>query len=428
MENVIQPYDWGSRTGISSIMGRPDASGPEAEMWMGSHAKAPSLLPELEKTLLDVIREDPSGTIGERAQALNPPGDEPAQLPFLFKILAAEKGLSIQAHPDREGAAWGFAQEEEAGIDRRAPNRNYRDRNHKPELIYALEPFYGLCGFREFEEIAAEMRGLHRWLEKTGASVECLEITEQTHQFYDDPVSDNLRIWFTSVSNLLLEGHEEARKEFIDAVSRYARTKWIETQNSGRSERHNRYWWVLDLLRQFPGDPGAAGALYLNLFALEPGEALFLGARVLHAYLHGTGIEIMANSDNVLRAGCTVKHVDPAELARVLEFQAGRPSRVEPSSEGPLKRFVTPAGEFELCRIAMNRETPVIVTLQGSPAVVLVIEGAVEVIPANAEAIALAGGASCFVTAAERDLRFSGEGTLFAAALPGALHATGGIA
>ena len=167
MANPIQQYHWGSRQAIAEIQGRPvPTDQPEAELWMGTHPKAPSFVVRQvteaghssnRTSLIDVLREQPD-LIGKRAPELLPPGETEPGLPFLFKILAAEKALSIQAHPDLARAAAGFDRDEAAGIEASAAERNYRDRNHKPELICALSDFYGMAGFRQIGRASCRER------------------------------------------------------------------------------------------------------------------------------------------------------------------------------------------------------------------------------------------------------------------------------
>jgi mannose-6-phosphate isomerase len=253
-----------------------------------------------------------------------------ARLPFLLKVLAAERPLSLQAHPTEAQARAGFADEERRGIPRDAPNRNYRDSAHKPELLCALTPFDALCGFRPIDEIqrifhalaVPELRGC---LAKLGAR----------------PDETGLALMFRS----LLQLPVERAVPVVDKVVEACRTR-LDEKAFGPAARY-----AVQLDKLYPNDIGVVVALMLNLVRLEPGEAIYLGAAQLHAYLHGVGIEIMASSDNVLRGGLTNKHVDAAELERILEFgQSSTPveilrGRAIDSCE---REYVTPAREFRL--------------------------------------------------------------------------------
>jgi mannose-6-phosphate isomerase len=265
-------------------------------------------------------------------------------LPFLLKILAAEKGLSIQAHPSKIQAEEGYARENEANIPLDAPHRNYRDTNHKPELICALSDFWGLRGFRPISAIALELELLCDRSEYLRSALGLLleELLERSD-------TDSWRRTFLQL--LELGADRKGAGELVDAAAGLARDSGTGDPALGKVDRSDRYWWVLELQRQFPDDPGVLAPLYLNLIHLRPGEAAFLDARILHAYLYGGGIEIMANSDNVLRAGCTVKHVDITELGRVLTFEGDTPVPIRPEPGHAVSLYATPAAEFELMRV-----------------------------------------------------------------------------
>lgn len=449
MENAVRSYAWGSTTLLPSLRGglgttgsppsegpRAESAQPEAEVWMGSHPGAPSTLIDAtgRRFPLDLLcREQPAEILGTEALALLPPGEPEPGLPFLFKILTAAQGLSIQAHPSRDQAARGFAREEAAGIPHDAPHRNYRDRNHKPELICALSHFWGLRGFRPHTEIARDLQPVVALLGElartAGASEACVPLLRAFDAFLAHPDAERWEICF---GELLHAGENSAtRALLVEAGERVARgaldSPMGETEEM---ERDNRHWWVGELLRQFPGDPGALAPFYLELVHLSPGEAIYLDAGLLHAYLYGAGVEIMANSDNVLRSGCTPKHVDSAELQAVLTFAASPSGLIAPqraAAEGCLiERFETPAAEFELVRVTTRDEpAQLVLHLAPGPAVLLALdrvtvrEGAQ---PAEERAWHLAPTESLFVdhrtTAVTVDL--PAHGHLFVAALPGA--------
>lgn len=318
LANPVQEYAWGSRSSIARLIGEPvPTARPQAELWMGAHPKAPSrvLVDGGDATLDEWIRRDPVSILGPRAAV-----EFSGRLPFLFKVLAAAMPLSIQAHPDLEQAREGFERENEASIPLDAPERNYRDPNHKPELICALTPFWALNGFRP---------------------------PEQTRRLVDALGLESMR----SLATLELEtffrelmGMEHGRRRRIVG----------EASSAARSlaTRDAAFDWMVRFQLEFPDDPGVLSPLLLNLVRLEPGQAMALPARRLHAYLDGTGIEIMANSDNVLRGGLTVKHVDVPELLRVLSFEPSDPGVMEPErvSETELV-YRSQAREFELAVI-----------------------------------------------------------------------------
>src|SRR6266540_2262539 len=278
LDNPVQNYAWGSRTAIADLLGRPAPGGrPEAELWIGAHPQAPSRLaavpgplgrdgvPGGPRTLDALIRSAPEAMLGPEAVRR-----WAGELPLLMKMIAAAEPLSIQCHPNREQALAGFAREDAEGLPRDAPQRNYRDPNHKPELVVALTRFVGLKGFRPVEEIA---RGLGS-----------LEVPE------------------------LRAAAGAARRRGDDAA----------------------FSWMERLHAKYPGDIGVFAPLLLNLFELAPEDGLFLSAGELHAYLEGTAIEVMASSDNVLRGGLTPKHVDVPELLAVGAFRPSPPVVLRP--------------------------------------------------------------------------------------------------
>lgn len=404
MRNVVQNYAWGSTTMLQTIRGNGEpAAVPEAELWMGSHPRGPSRL---------VLGD---GTEKEIA---------PNSIPFLFKILTAEKGLSIQAHPHKTAAEEGYARENEAGIPLHAPQRNYRDTNHKPELVCALTDFWGLRGFRPVSAISSE---LERVIAHTVGVPD--EFKRLIGDLYDEPT---VHLWRRVFLNLL-KVREDATlcRALCAGAAEYAGSR------DGR-DRDDPYWWVLELQRQFPDDPGTLAPLYLNLVRLRPGQAMYLDAGTLHAYLYGAAVEIMANSDNVLRAGCTEKHVDIAEIGRILVFDRKetvviKPD-IKPDKEQPLWTYHTPAGEFELHRVVLPAEGSVRLVHKRGPVVVLAVGGAVG-LSSGDQSLTVQPGHSAFLQLYRPDkpetveLAVVGEAAVgeaadhivFVAALPGAI-------
>jgi mannose-6-phosphate isomerase len=314
LDGVSRRYDWGSPSAIPQLLGVEPDGRPVAELWFGAHPDDPSPSPEHAASLEELIAADPQGLLGAAsAERFGP------RLPFLLKILAAEKALSIQVHPTRAQAQDGYAREEAAGIARDAAERNYRDPNHKPELLCALTPFDALCGFRPIEqtlELLAE-----------------LDLPELA--FVADLLrgEDGLRAAFTA----LLQ-HDDPRP-VVAAIARRA----------GAAQDGPLYAARL-AAQDAPDDVGVALTLLLNHVRLQPGEAIYLGAGNVHAYLRGTGVEIMANSDNVLRCGLTPKHIDIAELLAITEFAP----LAEPRWPGVGGRFEVPVPDFALSRIEVD--------------------------------------------------------------------------
>jgi mannose-6-phosphate isomerase len=374
LENPVRHYAWGSTTFIPGLLGRPPDGRPWAELWMGAHRSAPSLVVDDGHGIpLDtLLARDPERILG--ADTLRAHGPH---LPFLFKVLAADAPLSIQAHPDRARARAGWAKENAAGIPIDAPHRNYRDDNHKPELIVALTPFAALDGFRPPETIVAELASL---------GIDAL------HPLVERLRRDGLRTFFealmTTEGARVLDPVVEAMAHRTDARAR----------------------WVRELALRHPADVGALAPLYLELVELAPGQGLFLAARELHAYLHGAGLELMANSDNVLRGGLTPKHVDVPELLSTLRFEPGHPQVIEPS--GNPARYPTPTDEFALFRLELSDRATL--SARRSPAIVLCTEGRCEA----SGSMALTQGQSALLPADTPALDVEGRGTLWLAEVP----------
>lgn len=413
LDTVMQHYDWGQPGAISAMAGRPvtaDAP-PEAELWMGTHPRGMSIAATAEGAvpLGELVARSPEEMLGARARSISARSGTEEGLPFLLKILAAERALSVQAHPSRAQAVAGFDREERAGTPRDARDRNYRDRNHKPELLMALTPFAAMCGFRPLDELAEEMRAVTASIVAAGAR----GVAAALETFWTRPTWE---LW-RDIQPAILNPAASERETLAAGVAAYADVR-TTTPDAPASHR-DRYAWVGELMRQFPGDPGLLAPLVLNVLTLRPGEAVFLPEQTLHAYLHGVGVEIMANSDNVLRSGCTSKHVDAAELVDVVRFEALAPMRFAPG-----ERYAPPAEEFELRLVA--RATTV--RKSDGPAIVLALGGEVGVSTA-ATTVRLRPTESAFIphaTDAFAVAPSSNGARLAIAAIPGALDGDAG--
>lgn len=378
LTNTIRPYAWGSTTAIPALLGVAPTGEPQAEMWMGAHPGAPSRLDRGagETTLAAVIDADPERELGAAAVAKFGP-----RLPFLLKVLAAGAPLSLQVHPDLAQARAGFEDEERRGVPIDAGHRNYKDANHKPELICALTPFDGLCGFRPPAEAADLLEGL---------GVDSLK-----------PYVDLLRA----------HPEEAALREVLTAVLTADREEMSRTvaEAAAAAERlGGPYEAYAGLVHDYPGDPGVIAAMLLNHVRLQPGEAMFLGAGIPHAYLDGLGVELMANSDNVLRCGLTPKHVDVPELLKVVIFEPSAPGVLRPEGDGE-EVYETPIDEFRLSRHVLAPGGTARALPDATPQVLLCTAGA----PRVGE-LTLAPGESVFVPAGEKT-ELSGTGTVFRA-------------
>ncbi|MEW1634294.1 mannose-6-phosphate isomerase, class I [Streptomyces sp. NPDC093801] len=383
LTNTIRPYAWGSTTAIPALLGVEPTGEPQAEMWMGAHPGAPSRLDRGagETTLSAVIAADPEGELGSAAVAKFGPG-----LPFLLKILAAGAPLSVQVHPDLAQAKAGFEDEERRGVPIDAGHRNYKDANHKPELICALTPFDGLCGFRPPTEAADLLEGL---------GVDSLK-----------PYVDLLRA----------HPEEAALREVLTAVLGADRAEMAHTvaETAAAAERiGGPYAPYAGLVHDYPGDPGVIAAMLLNHVRLQPGEAMFLGAGIPHAYLDGLGVELMANSDNVLRCGLTPKHVDVPELLKVVVFEPSAPGVLRPEADGE-EVYETPIDEFRLSRFALAPGGAPHTLPDTTPQILLCTAGQCTARSAQAGELALVPGESVFVPAGET-VELSGNGTVFRA-------------
>ena len=379
------PYPWGSRTAIASLTGRATpSSGPEAELWMGAHPVAPSFIERAGErvSLTDAIARSPVSDLGARVvEELGP------RLPFLLKVLAAAEPLSLQAHPTLDQARAGFDDEERRGVPLSASNRNYKDPSHKPELLCALTPFTALSGFRRIEDTL-----------RLFAELDVAELRPMLEPLRASPNASGLASTFRALMTMPRESSAHVVDATLAACARKAATAFPRERALAAR-----------LAELYPGDIGIVSALLLELMHLEPGEAIYLDAGNLHAYLEGTGIEIMASSDNVLRGGLTKKHVDVPELLRVLDFGAGPARIVKPRAIDAYESiWDTPAREFRLSRIAVHA-APVTRTVTG-PEILLVVDGAV-----HAGDIALTAGASLFVPASTMSYTLLGDGTVFRA-------------
>lgn len=375
----VQDYSWGSTRWIPEFLGLPVVEGkPWAELWYGAHPKAPSLLEGKNIDLLQYLARDPEHLLGSRVVHIFGP-----QLPFLLKLLAAAEPLSIQCHPSRRQAEEGYQRENQLGLPLDSPQRNYKDPNHKPEILLALYPCTALCGFR------------------TPSSI--------MHQFQRlTPIVPPLRSFFP----FLEEGNLSAFYQAFLSLPKDTLGAWIHTckmyflQRLAEVTGEDR--WFCQLAERYPEDSGCFAPYYLNLVELSPGEGLFLKAGVLHAYLKGFGIELMANSDNVLRGGLTSKHMDREELLKVVLFEPEIPTvirafqkRIEAQVGACWEaQYPVPVGEFSLSMFQADKVVEGISLSVSGPEILLCVEGRWEVRNESASGgILLKRGEACFLDA-----------------------------
>jgi mannose-6-phosphate isomerase len=394
LKNTIQKYEWGSYTAIPELLGNGHpAATPQAELWMGAHPQAPSMVEtDGHPVPLDqLIEKFPSEILGKRVTERF--GN---RLPYLFKVLAAAKPLSLQAHPSLIQAEDGFRRENDLGIPLNAPHRNYKDDNHKPECICALTPFWALNGFRKIPD----MLSLFGLISPSGLQSELKQLRRNQN-------SQGLKQFFHALTILPPDAQKQVTGEALARIDSHLQENPV-------------FKWITALSQTYPGDIGIVSPIILNLTCLQPGEAMFLPAGQLHAYLDGTGIELMANSDNVLRGGLTPKHIDVEELLKVLNFAEEDIKILVPETRNNGEMvYPSQAREFVLSVItlakgmiynsAINRSIELMICTQGDAVISNM---------ASADTILLGRGTSVMIPAAVKNYRIEGSATLYKAAVP----------
>ena len=379
LQNTIRDYAWGSRTAIPELTGVEPDGQPQAEVWMGAHESAPSVLPSGD-SLYDVVSAGPSDVLGvETAERFE------GRFPFLAKLLAAAQPLSIQAHPSRDQAIDGYQRDEAAGIPWDAADRNYKDAWPKPEILIALEPFDALVGFRPLETTVALLDALQP-----------IGFEELTDLLRDG----KLREAFTQFMSSDRDSIRPLVAALAEACSGYAGEAFAMERET-----------IARLCEDFPDDPGVLAALLLNRVRLERFEAVYLPAGNVHAYLHGLGFEVMANSDNVLRGGLTSKHVDVPELVSVVDFEplADPVLAATPVADG-VSTYETGCEYFAIHRVELDSDER---TVDGvGPRIICCVAGTVDAL-GKESAVTLSTGQSAFATGPEGPCILRGSGTAF---------------
>jgi len=394
LENVIQEYGWGSYTAIPEILGQKyPSSNPQAELWMGAHPIASSMLTVNGKkeSLYELVKKYPDEIIGETVSKRFG-----KSLPFLFKILAAEKPLSIQVHPNLKQAKEGYEKENEEKIALNSEKRNYKDKNHKPECICALTDFWALNGFRKISDIVS-------FMEKLSGGVFENEISQLKKK--EDP--NGLKSFFKA----LMSTSSGKKEKLINTVVSNAE-KNVHSDLS--------YRWITELHKEYGNDIGILSPLLLNLVCLKPGEAMFLSSGELHAYLKGVCIELMANSDNVIRGGLTLKHVDILELLRVVNFEEKSIELLVPEQTGKTEIYYPcDAKEFILSKIHVKENNNFTSLQKRSVEIMMCIDGnAVIKDIASGKTINLEKGTSVLIPSVVNMYQLKGEAILYKAAAP----------
>lgn len=390
LDNVLRDYAWGSTTAIANLLGRPGSGRPEAELWIGAHPDSPSVahVPEdgTDMPLDALIGRDPEHFLGAGSVARFGP-----RLPFLAKVLAAAEPLSLQVHPSLEQARAGFARENDAGVPADAANRNYRDDNHKPEMIFALTPFEALCGFRPVAGTRQIVAHLVQCFDTARIPVPAvLAGLQEDLSGAGDGEGEALQRAFRR----LITGGEAVAEATAQVVS-------LLTSGAPLAPFQDELSTVVSLNGKYPGDAGVLISLLLNRISLRPGEAVYLPAGNVHAYLHGLGVEVMASSDNVLRGGLTPKFVDVPELLRTIDFQpVAVPMLHAERTVLDQELFRPPFEEFQLQRVELGPEDGPVPLAQSGAAVVIVVSGAVYLDSPKGD-LELGRGGSAFLPAAE---------------------------
>jgi len=390
LRNSVQPYAWGSTTAIPELLGvpNPDAA-PQAELWMGAHPSAPSRLTRdgADTTLDAVVAAAPATELGApTAERFG------RRLPFLLKVLAAQKALSIQLHPNRAKAEAGFADEEARGVPRGARERVYVDDWPKPEILCALTPFEVLAGLRPASQAADVLDAL---------GVPALALLAAELRADPKPAT------VARALAALLAWPQADRDTLVDEV----------VAGAAELARFSPFQPAADavtrMAQDHPGDIGLVCSLLMNHAVVQPGQALFMGAGGLHAYIRGTGVELMANSDNVIRAGLTPKHIDIPELVRVLDPEVPVPILTARQTADGVEEFDALVPEFRLRRLTPGT-TPLPVPGDGLPRILLCVEGSATAASA-AQRLDLRRGQSCFLSAADTTVTLAGTGRFFLA-------------
>ncbi|MGB3605080.1 mannose-6-phosphate isomerase, class I [Gordonia sp. (in: high G+C Gram-positive bacteria)] len=424
LTGVVRPYAWGSRTALAELRGTPSPSAhPEAELWFGAHPASPARVCDRVEhpvdgtepldcpdNLLTVIDADPAGELGTATIAEFGP-----RLPYLLKILAAQEPLSLQAHPSLEQAIAGFARENAAGLALDDPERNYRDDWHKPELVVAITEFDALTGFRD-PLVTIELL----------KQLDVPALDPYLGMLIGQPDEAGLRAVFTTWLTL----PDKVIGTLVPAVLEGA----ISVLGSGDGRFTLELRSLLELGEAYPGDPGVLASLLLNRIRLQPGEGVYLSAGNLHAYLHGMAVELMANSDNVLRGGLTPKHIDVPELLRVLDFRPVTLEQLMPEVRGlgAERIYLTPAPEFRLSRIeldgtGMQSAKSISFDMPG-PQMLSVMSGRIVVEGADGSRLIAGPGDAVWLSDSDPDVLVraeSAKAVFFRALVPGIDHSAG---
>jgi mannose-6-phosphate isomerase len=401
LDNSVQHYDWGSPTRIHELLGTEPDGSPAAELWLGAHPSAPSwtfdgAVGAAPKSLLELVRTEPERVLGRRvADEFGP------RLPYLFKVLAVERVLSLQVHPKPHAARAGFIRENRLGLPLESAKRSFKDDQHKPEMLVALTEFDALAGLRPTRTALSLLDGLSGRL-----------LGEVRDELRADRSAAGVRSAFARLV--------AARSDGAGAAAVAEAVESVRERLAAGSPAPRADATVVRLAEQHPGDPGALAALLLNLVTLEPGQALFVPPGEVHAYVQGLCLEIMASSDNILRAGLTSKHVDEAALLECASFQPRPPTPPRTQiagASGQVATYRAPVREFALTVADLGPGESAGLPGEG-PRIVLSLEGAATLRTGDGTVHTLPRGGSCFVPHDAGELDVEGPGHVACAWVP----------
>lgn len=380
MTNVIQNYAWGSHSSFNQLFDIGNPSGkPQAEIWMGAHPNGCStVISNGEKSKLSALIDENRGLYLSEKVA-----NQFGELPYLFKVLAAEKALSIQVHPSKSQAELGFALEDQQGILFSAGNRNYKDANHKPELVYALTDYQAMNGFRPVKEIVTYF-----------SKLDIAELSDLLCELASNQTSQGLANFFSGLLSLQGEQKEMALVSLLTKAKRL---------------KDPIFELIIELAEQYPEDVGLFAPLMLNVITLKPGQAMYLDAQTPHAYLKGTGLEIMANSDNVLRAGLTPKHIDVKELISCTRFDE-KPVEsllLDPVEEDNVLEYPIPVDDFKFAIIQSSHQRKIDVE---SAEILLALDQIMLITHEGGQSCVIKKGQSVFIPAYVKHYTVSSQG------------------
>lgn len=394
LSGILKNHDWGSPTAIPHFLGEPEDGKPWAELWFGAHPLG-SARTEDGKTLDEVIANDPLTSLGFSTHS-----ELGSELPYLVKLIAPARSLSVQVHPNRVRAAEGFLAEENLGVGQADPKRSFPDATHKPEILYALAPTDALVGFSVRRQVRSRLEGLHSPLAgrisrrlRLAAGRSLKPLVAWVLDPEDGPTGEQIDAFAADCAARLASGNSPA--PYVDQT-------------------------IVELQQQFPSDPGILIAFLMNSIHLEPGEAVFVPTGTVHAYQRGFGLEVMANSDNVVRAGLTSKHVDAGLFLDLSVFDGLPATRIAPEHPVPgINLFRSPVEDFELAiATAGGPDVPSPLPVPGTgPRILVGLEGSPTVVTRE-DQVSLAPGDAVFVPDGDGQIVLSGSGRVAAVTVP----------